>query len=67
MSLADQIDQLRGYPAEASKAFRDQLERARICREQMDGQPAPVKGMDRSGELTPLPRPTIVRTLVDMS
>lgn len=64
MTLADQIEQLRGYSAEASEAFRQQLERARVSREQMDGQVAQVKGIDRSGELTPLQRPTIVRTLV---
>jgi hypothetical protein len=62
MSIADQIDQLRGYPSEASDAFRGQLERARLCREQMDGQIPPVKGIDRSGELVPLPRPTILRS-----
>lgn len=64
MSLADRIERLRGYPANASEAFREQLERARVCQEQMDGQLTPPKGIDRSGELTPLPRPTIVRTLV---
>ncbi len=62
MSVADQIDQLRGYPSEAPDAFRGQLERARLCREQMDGQIAPVKGVDRSGELVPLPRPTLLRS-----
>jgi hypothetical protein len=65
MKLTEQIEQLRGYPTKASEAFRQQLERARMSREQMDGQVAPAKGIDRSGELTPLIRPTIVRTLVD--
>jgi hypothetical protein len=37
---------------------------ARIFGEQV-GQVNPVKGMDRSGELTPLPRPSIVRVLCD--
>jgi len=62
MSIADQIDRLRGYPSEASEAFRGQLERARLFREQMDGQTPPVRGIDRSGELVPLPRPKILRS-----
>jgi hypothetical protein len=66
MGIADRIDQLRDYPATASERFREQLERARQSREQMDGEVnPPVKGIDRSGELTPLPRPTIVRAIQD--
>lgn len=65
MSLADRIEKLRHYPAHASEAFRQQLERGRISRETMDGQVAVVKGIDRSGELMPLQRPTIVRAVSD--
>ncbi len=65
MSLAEQIEKLHAYPIGASEAFRQQLERARLPQEQLNDQVAPVRGIDRSGELAPLPRPTIVRTLVD--
>jgi len=44
--------------------FREQLERARRAREQFNGEPAQVKGVDRSGEFTPVTRPTIVRSVV---
>lgn len=64
MSVARQIEQLQGYPQRASEEFRDQLERARDARLKMDGDVHPHNGMDRSGELTPVQRPTIVRTLV---
>ena len=64
MSIADQIEQIRSFPASSSEAFREQLERARISREQMDGSVSPAtKGMDRSGDLTPVTRPTIVRSV----
>jgi hypothetical protein len=64
MNVADKIQGVREFPAKASEEFRLQLERARTARDKMDGQVPHVKGIDRSGELTPLPRPTIVRTLV---
>jgi len=71
MSLADQIERVRdSYPPKAGQRFRDQLQRAREGRDHaatQNGQPTAVKGMDRSGVLTPLPRPTIVRSLVDAS
>jgi hypothetical protein len=63
MSVVEQVEKLRGYPAKASEDFRRQLERARLCREQMDGQSPPAKGIDRSGELAPLPRPAILRSV----
>jgi hypothetical protein len=66
MNVADQIEQVREYPADASEAFRQQLDRARLCREMISGQqPAPAKGIDRSGEFAPLPRPTIIRALIE--
>jgi hypothetical protein len=66
MALADEIERLRNYPENAAKAFRDQLERARNSREKLakqDGEVEPVRGVDRSGELAPLPRPVILRSL----
>jgi len=66
MDLADEIEKLRTYPESATKAFREQLERARSSRKQLsgqDGEVGSVRGIDRSGELTPLPRPVILRIL----
>jgi hypothetical protein len=63
VNLADEIEQLRQYPASAADAFRQQLERARAGSEHMIGQVEPVKGIDRSGELAPLARPTILRAV----
>ena len=64
MSIAETIDHLRQSPPEMSPEFKEQLERARAAREQLDGEPAPAKGMDRSGDFTPVARPTIVRSVV---
>ena len=64
MNVARQIEQLQDYPQRASDEFRGQLERARDARLKMDGNFQPQNGIDRSGELMPLQRPTIVRTLV---
>jgi hypothetical protein len=64
MSIAQQVEQLQNYPNNASEQFRDQLERARAARDQFSGLPNPIAGMDRSGELVPVPRPRMVRTLV---
>jgi hypothetical protein len=65
MSIAHQIEQLQDYPQKASEEFRKQLERARAARQQFDGENVSSRGIDRSGELLPLPRPRIVRTLAD--
>jgi hypothetical protein len=65
MNVADKIASVREYPSKASEEFRRQLERAREASKRLDGEVPPVKGMDRSGELTPLTRPTIIRTLVE--
>jgi hypothetical protein len=65
MSIAKQIEQLQDYPERASEEFRRQLERARDARLQFDGDVGSAgRGIDRSRELLPLPRPRIVRTLV---
>jgi hypothetical protein len=64
VSIAETIEQLRESPPEMSPEFKEQLERARVARERLDGEPAPVKGIDRSGEFTPVERPTIVRAVV---
>jgi hypothetical protein len=63
VSIAETIEQLRQSSPEMSPEFKEQLERARAAREQMR-EPAPVKGIDRSGEFTPVTRPTIVRAVV---
>jgi hypothetical protein len=64
MTVAKQIEQLQDYPQKASEEFRGQLERARDARMQFDGEGSSSRGIDRSRELLPLPRPRIVRTLV---
>ncbi len=64
MSVAKQIEQLQDYPQKASEEFRQQLERGNAARMQFDGDIAAGRGIDRSGELVPLPRPQLVRTLV---
>jgi hypothetical protein len=46
------------------KARIEQLERARDALRQFDGEVASGRGIDRSRELLPLPRPRMVRTLV---
>jgi hypothetical protein len=66
MSVSDEIERLRQYPNDAPEAFREQLSRAQAQRVQV-GQPVHPQGIDRSGELAPLPRPTIVRALVEGS
>ena len=63
MSVAQQIEKLQEYPQKASEEFRQQLRRANDARVQFDGEAASNKGIDRSGELLPLPRPRFVRTL----
>ncbi len=66
MALAEKIEGLKDYPATAPSTFREQLDRARESREQLvkqDGEVEHVRGIDRSGELTPMPRPVIVRTI----
>jgi hypothetical protein len=64
MALSDEIERLREYPKEASEAFRDQLNRVQAQLNQAGGRIDP-RGVDRSGELAPLPRPTIVRALIE--
>lgn len=64
MDVARQVEQLQTYPSKASEQFRAQLERARAAGEQFRGSERPAPGIDRSGELIPVPRPQIVRTLV---
>jgi len=65
MNVKERIQGVRESLDKAPKAFREQIERARSASDKMDGQVPAVRGIDRSGELTPLPRPTIVRTLAE--
>jgi hypothetical protein len=66
MAIIKDIENLRDFPSSASKEFREQLERARASAEKFVGAklPEPPQGVDRSAELTPVARPTIVRSLV---
>jgi hypothetical protein len=63
MDITKELESLRNFPSSASKEFRDQLERAAAFGERIKTPDAP-KGIDRSSELTPVARPTIVRSLV---
>jgi hypothetical protein len=68
MNTVRDIELLRDYPSTASKEFRDQIGRARDLRDQIRGttsEPQP-RGVDRSQELRPVGRPTIVRTVADI-
>lgn len=65
MSIARQIEQLQDYPQSATEEFRKQLERANAARQRLDGTVPQGQGIDRSGELVPVLRPRIVRTLAD--
>jgi phage-related protein len=65
MAIMKQLESLRNFPSSASKEFRDQLERANAFGEKFrTSEPPTSKGIDRSAELTPVARPTIVRSLV---
>jgi hypothetical protein len=66
LGTIDEIERLGDYPQTAPQSFRDQIDRARAARENLAGQIGPAldpKGLDRSGELAPVSRPMIVRTL----
>jgi hypothetical protein len=66
MGVTKEIERMRDYPQSAPKPFREQIDRAQAARENFVGPntaPAQPKGVDRSGELAPLQRPVIVRTL----
>lgn len=70
MSLIPDIEKLRAYPAGASAGFRHQLEQVREARERLGTDRSSLsensdRGVDRSSALNPMPRPSIVRTLVD--
>ena len=66
MPIAKELERLQRYPESASKEFREQLDRAKK-------QPAALpihqdsnrsaRGVDRSGDFAPLPKPAIVRSL----
>jgi len=68
MTLAAEVEKLRSYPTVATADFREQLERVRTVRNRLvhsNSDQVGDKGIDRSRELTPIMRPTIVRTLAD--
>jgi hypothetical protein len=65
MGITKELETLRDFPSSASKEFREQLERANAFGEKFKPSDTPSpKGVDRSSELTPVARPTIVRSLV---
>jgi hypothetical protein len=69
MSVSSEIENLKNLPKTASPEFRDQLERVHRFRAHI-GRPGHslginARGIDRSEELRPLPRPTIIRTLAE--
>jgi hypothetical protein len=67
MTIVKELEKLRNFPSSTSKEFREQLERAKASEEKFLGAkpPGPMeqKGIDRSTELTPVARPTFVRSL----
>jgi hypothetical protein len=67
MSVALEIEALKNFPSGESKEFRAQIERARQLREQVGSGPnlPPDVGIDRSKELRPIQRPSILRTVRD--
>ena len=67
MDITKELEDLRDFPSSASKEFREQLAWVKASADRCVGvtpQPAEQKGIDRSRELTPVPRPAIVRSLV---
>lgn len=70
MSVIDQIEALKSYPAGTSAAFRSQLEMVvkEISSQRHDVDAAqrvemPSRGIDRSKEFSPIARPSMVRSL----
>ena len=62
MSLAAELETLRSYPDTASGEFREQLERMRSRTGAADSNPGTGRGVDRSRELSPIARPSILRS-----
>jgi phage-related protein len=64
MAINKELERLRDFPSSASKEFREQLDRANAFGKKFKSpEPSKPKGIDRSTELTPVARPTIVRSL----
>jgi hypothetical protein len=64
MSTTKDIEALRDNQKSESAAFREQIARARELREQTGtALIQPSQGVDRSNALTPIQRPTLVRSL----
>jgi hypothetical protein len=66
MGITNELEKLRDFPLSASKEFQEQLEKAKASAEKCIGQlpeRPELRGIDRSRELTPIARPTIVRSL----
>lgn len=70
MSVIDEIERLAASQNAKSVDFLRQIERARSVRDALVKQtgvrlPAVSHGRDRSGDLFPVSRPSIVRTLTE--
>lgn len=72
MSIEDSLARLRMTGIGDSLLFREQIERARSLKRQVEGSLSPSSpglqlsaGRDRSGDLKPVARPAIVRVLAD--
>lgn len=67
MTVTERIESLRSYPQNSSDSFRQQIERARESASRMGapppGAPKGQQGIDRSKDLTPMPRPSIIRSM----
>lgn len=68
MTVAAELERLKSYPDRASEEFRCQLEMLKkVGEQQLSSDALPQtggRGIDRSRELSPIARPTIVRTLL---
>ena len=65
MTIDAKLKELQSYPNQAPEAFRRQLEAAKSgSMVQLGTQPPSDRGQDRSRELAPVARPTIIKTLV---
>lgn len=70
MSIAAAIEAMKGYVDSASPEFRAQIERARALRGTVQPShdrtgPEASRGIDRSGDLMPTPRPQILRAALE--
>ncbi len=63
MNIAEQIKIVRNSGATKPEKFQAQIDRAMKATELLTPTVPTTRGVDRSGSLDPLPRPTIVRSV----